>query len=218
MIPTVHSYSSQKEWISAAADEITAHLPEHFSLALSGGSTPAPVYEELSKRNIDWKKGDIFVVDERFVPRDHTDSNQKLIREHLPVPANFHFWNTEKSNHWKESAQEYNAIVQKAGAIDVGILGIGPDGHTASLFPHSSAAKEKKLLATFSETDQFAVTKRVTMTFPEILRMKKLIILLQGSSKREVLDELFTGKKSSEEYPAKRLLKHNNMHIFFADI
>jgi hypothetical protein len=95
--PKVHTFSSETEWKSAAADEILRDAPEDMRIALSGGSTPAPVYEELATRRQDWSKSHVFVVDERFVPGDHPDSNQKLIKEHFPPMRSIIFGTRKKA-------------------------------------------------------------------------------------------------------------------------
>ncbi len=211
----IQTFLSEREWVSAATDEILRGIPENFALALSGGSTPSPVYQELAKRHVEWKKANIFVVDERFVPGDHPESNQRLIRESFDVPAHFHFWKTGAGDNRKESAEEYEKLLKSTPAIDVGILGIGPDGHTASLFPGNSATSEKNRLATTSETDRFAIKKRVTLTFSAIMSIKKLVILLKGKPKKGIYDELLMGEKTPQNFPAKKLLKHKNLHIFY---
>jgi 6-phosphogluconolactonase len=127
--PKVHTFSSETEWKSAAADEILRDAPEDMRIALSGGSTPAPVYEELATRRQDWSKSHVFVVDERFVPGDHPDSNQKLIKEHFSTNAQYHFWDTEKGDDWQESSEKYDKMLsQIIRPLDAIVLGIGPDG------------------------------------------------------------------------------------------
>lgn len=214
----LHTFTTEKEWISAVVAETFSDIADDISLAFSGGSTPAPVYRALAAEKKDWEKADIFVVDERFVPPSHHHSNEKLIRENFVAPAHFHFWETEHLL-WKESAKKYNILLKKQEKkIDVLFLGMGPDGHTASLFPHSPALTEKEKMATTTTTDIFAVHKRLTMTFPAIFSAKKIILLLKGNNKKEVLHELICGKKTTEEFPAKKLLEHKNFYIFFADI
>lgn len=239
---SLHTFDTEKKWISAVLAEAFSDLPENFSMAFSGGSTPAPIYRALAEEKKDWEKTDIFVVDERFVPPSHNDSNEKLIRENFSVPANFHFWETENIS-WEESAKKYDELLKNwiehsspgeepvsseaalreelegvDRKLDLIFLGMGPDGHTASLFPHSAALTETEKMATTATTDVFAVHERLTMTFPTIFSAKKIILLLKGSNKKEVLDELLHGEKTAEEFPAKKLLEHENVHIFFADV
>ncbi|MBI5415048.1 6-phosphogluconolactonase [Candidatus Peregrinibacteria bacterium] len=219
------TFASEQDWHIAAVQEILKDVPRdtEFSLALSGGSTPIPVYEELAKQNIPWGNAHIFEVDERYILPEKPDSNALLIHNHflnlLPEPPkSVYFFETSGVFSWKESAEKYHDLLQKfEKPFDVCILGIGPDGHTASLFPNGPEIHETEKLATISETNIFPVWKRLTVTFPMILKSKKIVVLLCGISKRKILDELEHGEKSWEEFPAKKILSHPNLHIFFCE-
>ncbi|QQS59146.1 6-phosphogluconolactonase [Candidatus Peregrinibacteria bacterium] len=211
--PQVFRFQEKEEWVQSAVREILADTPDPFLLALSGGSTPAPVYEELAKRVFPWETVSVFLADERCVPPNHPDANAKLIRESFPVPARFFLPETTSPDC---GAKHYETLFREQGGVfDVAVLGIGPDGHIASLFPHSPALSEDHKLVTTSETEQFAVRQRITFTLPVLLNAKKLIVLLKGKSKEEVLTEWFSGSLSSEEFPAKYLLKHPYCFVFF---
>ncbi len=220
----IHTFEDKNEWMNASIQEIISDLSENtFSLALSGGSTPSPVYEKLAKRDLHWSKADIFQVDERFISPERDESNRRLIEKsfigHLTSPIrSFHYFKTEEDITWETSAEKYDSFLRKYDrGFDVCILGIGPDGHTASLFPGEPASSETDKLAMTSETNQFPVWKRMTITFPQILKSKKLIVLLRGKDKKEILEELLHGKKTWEKFPSKKLLEHNNLHILFLE-
>lgn len=223
--PHIHTYSQESEWITSAVDHSIEDLPHDgsFSLALSGGSTPSPIYRHLAQQDLPWQHAEIFQVDERFIAPDRPESNQRLLKENfeniLRAPVQkIHFFQTQGKADWQQSAQNYHDVLQSFGKpFDVCILGIGPDGHTASLFPKEPAILETKQLATTSETNQFAVWKRLTITFPVILRSKKLIVLLKGREKKTILQELLNGDKTWTEFPAKKLWEHPNLHIFFCE-
>ena len=139
--------------------------------------------------------------------------------EYMPEPAGkIHFFETTGKITWEKSAEKYDQLLRGHGKpFDVCILGIGPDGHTASLFPGEPALYETEKLATTSETNRFDVWKRLTITFPMILKSKKIVVLLKGKDKKSVLEELLHGKKSWEEFPSKKILEHKKLEILFLD-
>lgn len=211
-------FFSEADWAVAAADEVLIDAPKQFSLVLSGGSTPAPVYRELATREWKWKAVDIYLADERFVPPFHAEANAKLIRENVQVPARFHWWDTDLESP-QEAAAMYDTLLKKRKKpFDVVILGVGPDGHIASLFPHSSALNEKDKAALATETEHFAIRERLTMTPPMLLGAKKIIVLLKGTSKLPILKELESGAKPVEEFPAALLRDHPDCTVLFANV
>lgn len=162
-----------------------------FTLVLAGGSAPIALYKELATRHIDWSRCHLFLGDDRCVPFDDARSNVKMIRENLldllPQQTNF-YTGTEDANP-KERAHSYALALKKVlGAtaqIDVSLLGVGPDGHTASLFPHFDVLKEKSLwvLPTPVATlDPFV--ERITLTYP-LLNQSKHVIFFSGIKNKE---------------------------------
>ncbi len=211
-------FFSEADWVEAAVHEIVLDAGKRFSLVLSGGSTPAPVYRALAEWERDWRQTEIFLADERFVPAIDKDSNARLVRETLPIPAEFLLWNTEAASP-QAAADEYDQMLrQRAQPFDVVVLGIGPDGHFASLFPRSPALHEHERLAVATETEEFAVRERLSMTPAAILSAKKLVVLLKGAQKLPLIKELESGKKPVEEFPARMLLDHPDLHVLFANI
>ncbi len=223
MAPQIHEFSESGEWIRASVEEITRDIPKNtaFSLALSGGSTPEPVYEALAESSLPWNLAEIFQTDERYVHPEKPESNAWLIREHflslLPDPEiKTHFFLSSPDLIWEDSAKVYDTLMKSRSVpFDVAILGMGPDGHIASLFPNGPELRENEKCAVTSETNQFPVWKRLTLTFPVILKSKKIVLLLKGKEKEPALEELLHGTKSWEEWPAKRLLGHANLHVFY---
>lgn len=182
-------------------------------MALSGGSTPRPLYEALrGKKNLAWKRIEWFQVDERYVPENHPESNAKMIREAIGLGKKFHTFDTKLP--LAASLKKYEAELKREWTFDLIILGIGADGHIASLFPQSRALKTKRLVA-HTQTKIHAIPDRLTITFPVILGSKKILILLAGKEKESVLKELQHGSKNAEEFPAKKLLKHKNLRLYF---
>lgn len=211
----IRVFFSADDWAAAAADEILCDAGKKIAFVLSGGSTPALVYRELAGRKFPWQKADVYLADERFVPAVHADSNARLIRENFLVPANFHFWETALKTP-VAAATAYDALLRKQKQpFDVVILGIGEDGHFASLFPNSPALDEQAQLAMVSFAEGYPIRERLTMTLPVIMTAKKIVVLLQGEKKLPVLQELETGKKSFREFPANILREHQNFHVFY---
>lgn len=222
------TFATELEWIEAAAlfmEETLTLFPG--PLALSGGSTPMPVYEAVATRgNIQSHSIEVYQVDERFVPADHPDSNQQLITKHLILPdtkpmfCSFTPFRTDLS--LEEAVKKYEKalswIKPTVGGFALTVLGLGPDGHTASLFPHSPALKETKQLVAHTTTDQFPVHDRLTLTFPAIMASKSLLLLIKGKEKKPILDDLLHSSKMVDELPAKKLLEHPNLTIYFCTI
>lgn len=159
------------------------------NIALSGGSTPISTYQAM--RNIN---AEFYQVDERYVPSDHPDSNQKIIKKALQ--KDFHHFDTQLPI--QESLKKYEAEIANV-TFDICILGIGPDGHTASIFPNTP---EHKSLVAHTQTKEFAIKDRLTITLKKILQSKKLLILLKNKS--QILEKL----KSQKDLPAHNLFQH----------
>ncbi len=176
---------------------------EPFALNLAGGSTPKRVYELLAsaafKSYIDWNKVHLFWGDERFVPVDDKDSNYRMVREaliaHVPIPpANVHRVPVEAGTPEKAAAlyeadlQHFygaNALDPARPLFDVTLLGLGPDGHTASLFPGSKALDERKswTVAVIGAKPE----ARISLTYPALEASAAILFLVAGEEKRAAL-------------------------------
>ena len=181
-----------------------------FAVALAGGSTPEAVYESLAtayKDALDWKGVHVFFGDERTVPPDHEGSNYRMAYETLlsRVPVgSIHRMRGELDP--REAATLYEEELTEffggSPRFDLILLGIGEDGHTASLFPRTPA---------LDVTDHFVVenpvekldTVRLTLTVPAINEAKRIIFLVAGEGKAEALEEILEGDANPHEYPAK---------------
>ncbi|MBI4687944.1 MAG: 6-phosphogluconolactonase [Nitrospirae bacterium] len=186
-------------------------LKGSFAAALSGGSTPRRFYTLLGSEKyiekIDWSCVHLFWADERCVSKEHEDSNFRVAFEtfisKVPLPASgIHRIKGEKEP--EDAAMEYEDEIKgffgkKALPVfDLIILGVGEDGHTASLFPDSTALKDTLRLAVPVYTDR---GNRVTLTLPVLNNAEQILFLAAGSSKAEVLYEILEGK-NRKKYPA----------------
>ena len=141
----INSFTKEKEWIKSSIEIVQSacNIDGIISIALSGGNTPKPLYQAVAKAKLPFDLIDFFEVDERYVPKDHEDSNTKMIFENLIQncsPHAFNYFDTSKEIH--EALEEYGKLIPTAG-FNLSILGIGPDGHTASIFPKSEAIKNE---------------------------------------------------------------------------
>ena len=179
-------------------------------LALSGGSTPIPVYKELGKSSaIEWDKVWICLVDERYVNKDNDDSNAKMITETLLTEANIPkrnilFPNT--SLPINECVDQYDEALSSI-TPDIAVLGMGPDGHIASLFPplmEDAINRDKACIHTV--TDKFAVHDRISMTLPALARIDSSVFLLKGKDKLHAWEEMNESTEGVKRWPAKGIL------------
>jgi 6-phosphogluconolactonase len=191
----------------AASIESNA-LRGKFSVALSGGSTPRGLYLLLAsdkyRSKIDWSKTTLFFGDERNVPPDSDQSNYRMAAEALlsplKIPAkNIHRWETERGP--VEAAADYEIKLRSNGPLDLVLLGLGADAHTASLFPNTDALHEKEKFAVANWVEKLD-DHRLTMTFPAINATRETIFLVAGGDKAEAVASVLEGKSRAKEYPA----------------
>jgi len=185
-------------------------------LGLSGGTTPEPIYTLLGKMPIDWNKISIFLVDERYVPADHAESNQGMVREsllkHATIPeAQICFPDT--SLPIDECMAQYTADLKTQWDThlpDLMILGMGPDGHIASLFPPlaEELMNDTRLIA-HTTTNQFAVHDRIGLTLNPIAAAGSHVFLIKGEEKRRVWEEMLASTEDEKQWPAKRILSQH---------
>lgn len=176
-----------------------------FHLALSGGSTPEPFYMNLiidpRWRGIPWSKTHLWLVDERCVPLESAQSNWKMIREtlaeHVPIKhRQLHPMPVGQDQAAALYEHELRAVIlgndstPAIPVLDFVLLGMGTDGHTASLFPHSPALMENKRLVTNNQGPMVTPPPRLTMTYPLLRSARQLAILVTGSHKTPILQTL----------------------------
>lgn len=177
---------------------------EMFCLALSGGSTARRCYEALAetgRESIDWLSVNIYWGDERCVPADDPDSNQRLGRQVLLEKVGAA--NAVYPMSCEEGPDAYQLRIGEVGSLDLVHLGVGPDGHTASLFPDSPAldADPGQLVTLNEDPHGRNPHRRMTLTFAGIARARLALITVGGEDKREVMDALLDGA----DLPANRV-------------
>jgi 6-phosphogluconolactonase len=153
------------------------------TLVLAGGTTPARCYELLAELEVEWGRVTVLFGDERCVPPDHPDSNYKMCREKLldrVAPATVFRMPAELGP--DEGAAEYARTIAHLVPLDVVVLGIGEDGHTASLFPGHPLLQAKGLVAGISDSPK-PPPERVTLTLPALQAARQVIILATGAGK-----------------------------------
>jgi 6-phosphogluconolactonase len=230
----VRVFPAAVDLFQAAAEEfahrasIAVESTGRFSVALSGGSTPKGLYSLLASgsiQNIPWDRIYFFWSDERHVPPDHSDSNFKMAYETLlskisARPENI--FRIESELDAELAAKKYEQVLieffrLKSGEFpnfDLILLGLGPDGHTASLFPDTSALNETNRLVVANWIEKLK-TERITFTFPVLNHAKCVMFLVTGSDKVAPLREVF--EKGEQGPPAGRVHPVDGKLLWFLD-
>jgi 6-phosphogluconolactonase len=198
-----HTFDSREQLDADLAQQLASCLSQDIlargqaSLAVSGGSTPKGLFQQLSRCELDWSKVDVFLVDERWVAPDSPDSNERLVRENLIQNqagsarlSSFKTSDVEAQEGIAELNARLEAIAQPFSAV---VLGMGGDGHTASWFPQAINLKElldadgiSKIAATHPVT---AAHQRITLTFPAVVASQNIVIHIAGDEKKAVLED-----------------------------
>jgi len=223
----------EKLLAGVVADEIAASIQDavsergECSLALAGGRTPGSIYRSLSKPprvgEVEWDKVKIFWGDERWVAPDDTQSNYNMVRETLlsviPQPGPKIFPIPTSGGSAADGADKYERILKeeitdKASSVpifDIVLLGIGEDGHTASIFPGSPVVKEKKRLVV-DVTGRDGGPDRITLTPKVLFSARKIFFIARGEAKSSVVQRALEGDESPDQLPA-RLFVHCEQQV-----
>ncbi len=216
------------ELVSALATR-AVETKGRFTVALSGGSTPRLLYRKLASPNyagyLAWDKWHVFWSDERCVPPDHADSNYRLAKEHLldrvPIPPD-QVYRLRGELDPSEAAQEYErqflgVFGEAKPVFDLVLLGIGEDGHTASLFPGTEALRKKRRLVVANWVPQFAAW-RLTFTLPLINAAAVIVFLVTQESKAAVVRRVLQSPSDGVPLPAARVRSFSGtVHWFLTD-
>jgi 6-phosphogluconolactonase len=213
------------EWLTAAMTASTGR----FAVALAGGSTPRQLYRLLTeppwRDRIPWPRVHWFWGDERFVPQDHHDSNFAMVQDallaHAPIPAEcIHPIPTSTATpeqaagayeHDLQSWYGGTALSPDRPLFDVTLLGLGADGHLASLFPGSPVlAERKRWTSAVAEAPQPPHVPRITLTYPALESSRETVFLVSGGGKRTILSQFLAGA----DIPAARLRPAGRLRLF----
>lgn len=199
----LHQFESTFDLVEALAQRITTNLTAaiaqrgNATLALSGGSTPKPLLEHLSQLPIEWAKVTITQVDERWLDESHPDSNARLIRQYLlknqASAAQFVSMKTGENSPFTAEASASQKLSAFSQGIDVIVLGMGDDGHTASFFPGAdtlaTALDLANELTCVAVTPPVAPHPRMTLSLAAVLRARHLYLHITGEQKLRVLQQ-----------------------------
>ncbi|CAE6349998.1 unnamed protein product [Rhizoctonia solani] len=208
--PIVHSFNTSSALIDSLAEFIIKAQTEaiekrnKFTIALSGGSLPKMLKGLIGRRDVPWDKWYVYFADERLVPLGHEDSNYSLCDKeflsHVPIPrTNIHTIDEKLLDDAEEAADAYEKILirefaQKDSArfpvFDLILLGMGPDGHTCSLFPGHELLNETDRWIAPIEDSPKPPPRRVTFTFPVLNHAAKVSFVATGEGKQEMLQRI----------------------------
>jgi 6-phosphogluconolactonase len=225
----------------AAAEEFARRAEEavkktgSFTLALSGGSTPKALFRLLADREdasfrerVPWDRLQIFWGDERHVPPDHPDSNYRMAYETLlsrvPVPAeNIHRIQAEApdansvAESYEQTLRQFFGVQEgQLPRFDLIFLGMGPDGHTASLFPETPALHERQRLVVAQWIATFQ-THRITLTPPVLNNAASIVFLVSGEEKADALRAVLQGRYQPDRFPAQLVRPTHGRLLWLVD-
>jgi 6-phosphogluconolactonase len=239
-MPNVRIVADPGELASVGAEEIVdgirraAGANRPFRIALAGGRTPRGVYERLAATDgagdgaVDWSRTHVFWGDERAVPPDDPDSNYRMAREalltHVPVPVRqVHRIQGDRPDPG-DAAAAYEREIRDAFHLapgewprfDLVLLGLGEDGHVASLFPGSDAVEERRHLVVAPFVERLGV-RRISLTFPVINHAACVLFLVSGAAKAGILRAVIQGDDGPGRYPAQRVQPDSGSVVWLVD-
>ncbi len=219
-----HLIQRALELVLSAAREALAQRGQ-FSLVLAGGSTPEPLYRALAEQDLPWQNIQVFWGDERYVPVTDPQSNEGMARrawlDQVPIPpGNLHAISTAAPDAAQAALQYEQELRAFFGSpagefpvLDLLLLGIGDDGHTASLFPGTPSLEVTDRLVTVGNKDG---QPRITVTYPLINRARGVLFLVTGASKRPALQAILAPTGDARQYPA-RLIRPEGSLVWLLD-
>jgi 6-phosphogluconolactonase len=229
--------TTPQDLFQAAAEELLRIATDavakrgRFTIALSGGSTPKNLYTLIAANasaTLPWAQMFFFWGDERHVPPEDADSNYRMAKEALlskvPIAPGNVFPVPAEMQDAAAAADAYEQTVRKFFGLapgefprfDLILLGMGPDGHTASLFPETAALQEKSRLVVANWVEKLKAS-RITFTLPVLNAARCVAFLVSGEDKAAVLHEVLEGSAPPEKYPSKLVKPTNGKLIWFVD-
>lgn len=214
MSPIVERYSDKDELVAAAGDRLAGAIGTAISargvasVVLTGGGTGVAMLKRLGEHDIDWAKVHLYWGDERYVASDDADRNDKQTREalldHIDIPAaNVHAMaalDGEYGDDLDAAALAYEQVLaanaesgEPTPAFDVHLLGMGPEGHVNSLFPHTAAVREASRLVVGVTDSPKPPPKRITLTLPAVTRSREVWLVVSGADKADAVAAAVNG-------------------------
>ena len=230
----INVFESEDKVLAAVADFIVvkAHdaiaQRERFNIALSGGSSPARLYELLAsdqfRKRIEWNKVFFFFGDERYVPLSDSNSNYLMAKKTLFEPLSIsdgHIFAVNTALTPTEAAHDYEVRLLQHFKdphcrFDLILLGLGDNSHTASLFPFTTVLHEQKALIKEVFVDEVKMY-RITFTAPLINAARSIVFLVYGSSKAEAVHHILEGEENMIAYPAQLIRPEDGELLWFMD-
>jgi 6-phosphogluconolactonase len=233
----VRKLTTPQDLFQAAAEEVLHAASEaialrgRFTIALSGGSTPKNLYTLIAANasaSLPWAQMFFFWGDERHVPPEDAESNYRMAEQTLlsktPIPTANIFRVPTENPDASAAAEIYEQTLRNFFALSPGqvprfdliLLGMGPDGHTASLFPETAALQERSRLVVANWVEKLK-TNRITLTVPVLNAARRVAFLVSGTDKAAVLHEVLEGNAPAEKYPAKLVRPTEGKLIWFLD-
>jgi 6-phosphogluconolactonase len=233
----VRRLTTPQDLFQAAAEEVIRSATDavakrgRFTIALSGGSTPRNLYTLIAANastTLPWSQMFFFWGDERHVPPDSPDSNYRMAKESLlskvPIPPANIFPVPAENPDAAQVAEVYEQTLRKFFAVapgefprfDLILLGMGPDGHTASLFPETAALQEKSRLVVANWVEKLGGS-RITFTLPLLNSARCVAFLVSGTDKAAALHEVLEGNAPAEKYPSRLVQPSDGKLIWFVD-
>jgi 6-phosphogluconolactonase len=223
--PDAVSQAARDEFVKRAKSAIAAK--KRFDVVLSGGRTPEAVYRALVASDLEWKRIHFWFGDERCVPPVHQDSNFHMaagaLLSHVPIPAgNVHRMQGELEAY--RAAESYEMEMKRVLSLDDGewprfdlvLLGLGADGHTASLFPDSTALDDDQQLCCATWVEKFKAY-RLTLTFPVFANAASVLFLACGADKAEAFKSASVDTLNAHTPPAGRIRPASGELTWFVD-
>jgi 6-phosphogluconolactonase len=233
----IRALTTPQELFAAAAEEVVRTTNEaiaqrgRFTIALAGGSTPKSLYNLLAtnaRNTLPWDRMFFFWGDERHVPPTDPESNYRMAEEAMlskvPVPPGNVFRIKTENPDAAAAAEDYEQTIRKFFALGPGqfprfdliLLGMGPDGHTASLFPGTTALREKTRLVVANWVDKMK-THRISLTLPVLNAALCVTFLVSGTDKAPALKAVLEQDVPAEQYPAKLIKPSDGKLIWLID-
>jgi 6-phosphogluconolactonase len=233
----VRRLTTPQDLFQAAAEEVIRSATDavakrgRFTIALSGGSTPRNLYTLIAANastTLPWNQMFFFWGDERHVPPDSPDSNYRMAKESLlskvPIPPANIFPVPAENPDAAQVADIYEQTLRKFFAVapgefprfDLILLGMGPDGHTASLFPETAALQEKSRLVVANWVEKLGGS-RITFTLPLLNSARCVAFLVSGTDKAAALHEVLEGNAPADKYPSRLVQPSDGKLIWFVD-